>query len=109
MMMKMMMIYPGALGFRWTTIFPNGHVIYACATSSVTLPWKFVTSSGDSITSMEWYVKGHSEELMAMDDHGHFVTLPAFANCLHVGLFFSTNLLGRLSGTNFRGTKLNWQ
>jgi hypothetical protein len=71
-------------GFQWSSPFANGFVIYACANESVTFPWTYVTSSGEDIIEIEWYAVGHSEELVAILTHGHFVPLATFSRRVQV-------------------------
>ena len=55
-------------------------VEYACEGNSVTLPWNFVLDRGDTITEIEWYYDGASQEMIAMEAHGGFLTFPAFGH-----------------------------
>ena len=55
-------------------------MVYACDGNTITLPWNFVLDRGDTITEIEWYYDGASQEMIAMEAHGGFLTFPAFGN-----------------------------
>ena len=53
---------------------------YACAGSSVTLPWEFILAlTGETVEDVKWLYEGHSDEMVAIFAQGHFLPLPAFS------------------------------
>ena len=60
-------------------------IMHTCEGSDITLPWTFRQGSQQSITSMEWFFYGRSQEMIAMLSHGMFLPLPAFSGRVEHG------------------------
>jgi hypothetical protein len=45
----------------------------------VSLPWKIVLAAGEVIENVQWFFNGRSEEVVAMEMHGHFIPMPSFS------------------------------
>ena len=58
---------------------PDGALMYACANESVTLPWNYSLSAGETLEDVQWFYEGRSNEMIAVMTHGNFLPLPAFS------------------------------
>ena len=64
--------------YQWSNTLPASAVKYVCTGSTAILPWTISLSPGEDIVDIRWLFRGHSEEVVAMSNHGTFVALPAY-------------------------------
>ena len=64
--------------YQWSNTLPASAVKYVCTGSTAILPWTISLSPGEDIVDIRWLFRGHSEEVIAMSNHGTFVALPAY-------------------------------
>ena len=64
--------------YQWSNTLPASAVKYVCTGSTAILPWTISLSQGEDIVDIRWLFRGHSEEVIAMSNHGTFVALPAY-------------------------------
>ena len=53
--------------------------MFVCSGDTVTFTWQYLLDAGDVVGDTEWLYDGHSQELVAMMSHGHFLPTPAFS------------------------------
>ena len=68
----------GSNSLQWSSEFQKND-IYACANDSVLLPWNVSNSDAENILDIQWFYEGRSQELIASEVHGQFVTTPVFS------------------------------
>jgi hypothetical protein len=69
----------GARGIQWAASPADNSVLYACSRGTLSLPWTLLLAAGDVIEDVKWFFSGRSQEIMAADMNGVFVSLPAYS------------------------------
>jgi hypothetical protein len=72
-------IFSASKAAQWAPEPPDNAVLYACAQGMLSLPWNILLAAGDVINNIEWFFTGRSEEMIAMEAHGNFLTMPSFS------------------------------
>ncbi|KAK7089102.1 uncharacterized protein [Littorina saxatilis] len=72
--------FSGHVCFEWLPDLPDDTVQYACVGDDLLLPWNFTTSPGDAILSIQWFVRGSSQQMIAIVSLNNFLATPAFSN-----------------------------
>jgi hypothetical protein len=73
------MMFAGARGIQWAASPADNSVLYACARGTLSLPWTLLLAAGDVIEDVKWFFSGRSQEIMAMEANGVFLTTPSFS------------------------------
>ena len=58
----------------------NGTTLYLCSGDNLTLDWAYTLSHGETVHDIEWLYDGHSNEVIAIQTHGHFLPGAPFSH-----------------------------
>ncbi|KAK7108125.1 uncharacterized protein [Littorina saxatilis] len=65
--------------FKWSPDLEDNVVKHTCLGDDLHLLWDFNITSGENISSIEWFFRAESEEVVAMFAHGNFLPMSTFS------------------------------